>query len=443
MDRALSARIARVGGSAADNAALETALAAAGYTAYCQLPAFEAIARLKARELELVLLDLSLPNEEVVAVLRAAVPGGGRAARATVLVSAAATATERVASCLQHGADDYLTTPFDTRQPLLLTRRVGLALSRRVLGEATIRLNMRTAPAEAAIVEAYGTAADRFVPREFLDHLGRKSIAEVRLGDHVQRSMTVLFSDIRDFTTLSEGMSPQDNFDFLNSYLRYVTPLIRARHGFVDKYIGDAVMALFPERPADAVAAAVELQRQVVEYNAGRVRAGYAPIRIGIGIHTGELILGTIGEPERMQTTVIADAVNVASRIEGLTKTFGVPLLVSGTSAKPLGGAHPHRLRHLGAVRAKGKTRSVEIYECFDNDPEELIEHKLRTAEVFARGMAEFRNGLLLTAGRIFAKIAEMNAHDAPAAYFRDSCTLSVVRNRGERFDGVEVVEVK
>ncbi len=138
------------------------------------------------------------------------------------------------------------------------------------------------------------------------------------MGDHVQREMTVFFSDIRDFTTLSETMTPQENFDFLNSYLRRATPIIRTNHGFIDKYIGDAIMALFPREPADALQSAVELQRDLVDYNQGRKKAGYKPVRVGIGLHCGELILGTIGEEERMQTTVIADAVNVASRIEGL-----------------------------------------------------------------------------------------------------------------------------
>jgi two-component system sensor histidine kinase ChiS len=141
---------------------------------------------------------------------------------------------------------------------------------------------------------------------------------------------------------------------------------------------------------------------------------------------------------------VIADAVNLASRIEGMTKTFGVSLLLSGSVVAGLPADHTFRLRALGAVMAKGKTQSVEIFECYDNDPSDLVAHKDRTAPQFGAGMAEFRKGMFLTAGRIFAKIAEMNRDDAPAAYFRDRCSLSVVRDRGhDRWDGAERIEVK
>jgi class 3 adenylate cyclase len=239
-------------------------------------------------------------------------------------------------------------------------------------------------------------------------------------------------------------MTPSENFDFLNSYLRQVTPIIRSHGGFVDKYIGDGIMALFPERASDAVDAAVALQRQVTLYNHGRRMAGYQDVRIGIGLHAGELILGTIGEAERMQTTVISDAVNVASRIEGLTKTFGVPMLVSGSVMAGLGEGHGRMMRHLGAVKAKGKTRSVEIFECFDNDDEQLMEHKLRTLETFGAAMAEFRKGMFITAGTLFRTIAERNREDAAAAYYRDSCSLTMMRERGRTtWDGAEVVEVK
>jgi len=437
-------RIVRVGGGEADNRLLEAALLGAGYADVRRLTASEAISQLEGRRVDLLLLDLMQPNNDVVRVLQAAAPGGGGRTRASTIVTGPALAPERIQKCLQYGAEDYLITPFEANNPLLITRRVQLALQRRMLNDATIRLRARLEPEDTAVLEVYTNAAGRFVPREFLDNLGRKTLADVRLGDHVQREMTVFFCDIRDFTALSEGMSPQENFNFLNSYLRQVTPVIRSNHGFVDKYIGDGIMALFPRSSSDALEAAVELQRQVVVYNRGRAMAGYTPVRIGIGLHTGDLILGTIGEEERMQTTVISDAVNVASRIEGLTKTFGVSLLVSGSVVAGLPDAHDHLLRHLGAVKAKGKTHSVEIFECYDNDPDEAIAHKRRTSEAFLAAMSEFRKGYFLTAGRLFARVAELDSTDTAAAYFRDRCTLSAVRERGRtQWDGAEVVEVK
>jgi two-component system sensor histidine kinase ChiS len=300
-------------------------------------------------------------------------------------------------------------------------------------------------PAQPSAAWENAQTVHRFIPREFLDLLDRKSLADVKLGDHVLRDMTVFFSDIRDFTQLSERLSPAENFSFLTSYLRNVTPIIREAGGFVDKYLGDGVMALFPGDATNAVGAAVEMNRQLGRYNSGRQIAGYVPIRIGMGLHRGSLMLGTIGAEDQMQTTVIADAVNLASRIEGMTKTFGTNLLLSGSVVAGLAGGHPYRLRALGAVAAKGKSQSVEIFECYDNDDDDLIAHKVRTAPQFAAGVAEFRKGMLLTAGRIFARIAEIQPRDAPAAYFRDRCSLAVVRERnsGGVWDGVEHIEVK
>jgi two-component system sensor histidine kinase ChiS len=304
-----------------------------------------------------------------------------------------------------------------------------------------------TAPADAAAAAAALSdmhTVHRFIPREFLDFLDRGTLADVRLGDHVLRDMTIFFSDIRDFTRLSERLTPAENFNFLTSYLKNVTPIIRENGGFVDKYLGDGVMALFPGEPGHAVTASVSMLVQLEKYNRGRISAGYVPIKIGMGLHRGSLMLGTIGAEDQMQTTVIADAVNLASRIEGMTKTFGANLLLSGSVVDALPDNHQFKLRPLGAVKAKGKTQSVEIYECYDNDSRALIEHKDKTAPQFAIAMAEFRKGMFLTAGRIFSRIAELNGEDYPAAFYRDRCSLTVVRDRGgERWDGAEYIDVK
>ena len=127
----------------------------------------------------------------------------------------------------------------------------------------------------------------------------------------------------------------------------------------------------------------------------------------------------------------------------GMTKTFGVNLLLSGSVVENLPPDHKFRLRGLGAVRAKGKTAAVEIFECYDNDPHELAEFKDKSQVQFAAGMAEYRKGTLLTAGKIFQKIAELCPQDNVAAYFRDRCTLSVVSQRSGPWDGAEHLEAK
>jgi len=274
--------------------------------------------------------------------------------------------------------------------------------------------------------------------------LARKSLRDVRLGDHVERQMTVFFTDIRSFTNLSESMSPRDNFKFLASFLRNVTPIIRQAGGFVDKYLGDGVLALFPGEPAQAVLAATQVQRQIARYNQGRRLAGYRQVRVGIGLHYGTLMLGTIGTVDQMQTTVISDAVNVASRLEGMTKTFDINVVVSGSVVAALPSDHPFKLRGLGSVTAKGKTESVEVFECYDTDPDELAELKTSLMAQWDRGMESFREGKLLSAGRVFARIAEINPADTVAAYFRDRSTLDVASQfRGKTWDGSEHLETK
>src|ERR1700722_4014378 len=169
---------------------------------------------------------------------------------------------------------------------------------------------------------------ERFVPHAFLAIMGKPSIVEVELGDNKRQNMTVLFSDIRSFTTLSEKMTPDENFAFINTYLAHMGPVIRTHNGFIDKYIGDAIMALF-EDADDALRAGLAMHAALEGFNEERRASGLEPIAIGIGLNTGSLMLGTIGEKNRMDGTVISDAVNLASRIESLTKEYHVGLLIS------------------------------------------------------------------------------------------------------------------
>jgi class 3 adenylate cyclase len=147
------------------------------------------------------------------------------------------------------------------------------------------------------------------VPKELLSLLGKDSALDVQLGDQVEKAMTVLFSDLRDFTSLSESLKPEENFNLLNSYLGQMAPIIRRNGGIIDKYIGDAIMALFPKTPFQAFEAAQTMRKKLQNYNAGRARAGYKPLEMGIGLHFGNLMLGTIGERSRMDGTVISDVV--------------------------------------------------------------------------------------------------------------------------------------
>ena len=271
-----------------------------------------------------------------------------------------------------------------------------------------------------AEVEASRASFARFVPSEFLRHLEKDRIEDVALGDHVECSLAVLFSDIRGFTSLAECLPSEQTFALLNDHLARVGPLVRKHGGFVDKYVGDGMFALFPRHPCDALDAAIALQEETRRFNEERARKSLQPIAIGIGVNYGRMMLGTIGEPERMDTTVIADAVNVASRLEGLTKTYGVSIVVSGGLVRALDEPHTYGLRPLGDVVLRGHERPESPFELFDGDAYDVVLHKRRTLASFIGAVDAYRGGAYSISRDMFAGIVDTNPLDRAAAYLRD-----------------------
>ncbi len=256
----------------------------------------------------------------------------------------------------------------------------------------------------------------RFVPQQFLRLLGREVITEVRLGDAVEREMTVLFADIRAFTSLSEGRSPAENFEFINEYLRHIGPTIRTHGGFIDKYIGDGIMALFPSAAEDAVRAAVAMKKALLGLNAARADRGEEAIRIGIGLHRGRAMLGTIGEAERMDGTVIADAVNTAARVETLTKELGCTALLTDAVVDGLPGRDSFLTRYLGRLPVKGRVDAVSVFELFEGDKRELREGKWAEKTRFEAAVHALEAGLHREAEAGFRAVLDRVPLDAVAA---------------------------
>ena len=257
----------------------------------------------------------------------------------------------------------------------------------------------------------------RFLPKQFLRFLGHESIVEVSLGESVQKEMSILFSDIRSFTTLSETMTLAENFKFINSYLSRMEPLITTNYGFIDKYIGDAIMALFGRCPDDAVKAALGMLLELNKYNIIRKKNNKLPIKIGIGINTGSLMLGTVGGINRMDTTVISDSVNLASRLQDLTKVYGASLIISQHTFFALKDYRKYNYRFLGQVKVKGKKDVVSLFEFFDADPPEIIEFKIQTKTLFEQGVISYYSGQKERSTQIFQRIINLNNQDQ-AAYF-------------------------
>jgi len=264
-------------------------------------------------------------------------------------------------------------------------------------------------------------AIERFVPRAFLAKIGKPNIVSVALGDNKAEHMTIMFSDIRNFTALSETMTPDENFAFINAYLEHVGPVIRDHGGFIDKYIGDAIMALF-EDADDGIRAAIAMLDALDGFNASRVADGLPPVSIGTGINTGSLMMGTIGELHRMDGTVISDAVNLASRIESLTKVYHVRMLISQDTYDQLADPAAYAIRPLDVVVVRGKTRPVVLFEVFDRDPEPEREAKLRTREPLLRGVEALLRHDVAEARRHFEACLALAPDDPAAGNLLKSC---------------------
>ena len=270
-------------------------------------------------------------------------------------------------------------------------------------------------------------AYERFVPNQFLHFLEKSSIIDVQLGDQVQLEMSVLFSDIRDFTTISEKMTPEENFQFINAYLFRMEAAIIENNGFIDKYIGDAIMALFSGNPDNAVNASIAMLHQLQIYNQERVNSGYAPIKIGIGINTGNLMLGTVGGQNRMDTTVISDAVNLASRVEGLTKTYGVALLITQQTFNKLANPSNYAMRMIAEISVKGKVDLSTIYEVFDADIPETKRGKLATKDLFNQALSLYRQQRFIQATELFAQCLKVCPSDRVAQIYWEWCEQKTI----------------
>jgi len=263
---------------------------------------------------------------------------------------------------------------------------------------------------KAALLHSYS----KFVPTEFIEFLKKNSVLDITLGDQIEVDMSILFSDIRSFTTISEKMTAEETFKFINSYLHAMGPCVTKQNGFIDKYIGDAIMALF-RTPENALDAAIDMLDELYLYNKKRVEKDYEKISIGIGIHTGRLILGIVGSELRIQGTVISDAVNLASRIEGLTKMYGASLLMSEESFNIIEKKEKYYTRIIDRVKVKGKDKPVDVIEILNGNSERIINLKLSTNHLMKDGITRFRERDFRNAIKHFEEILSIDPKDKAA----------------------------
>ena len=381
------------------------------------LNGLDALSKINEAKFDLVLLDVMMPKisgyEVCKRIREKFLPN-----ELPVIMITAKDQVGDLVEGFSYGANDYIKKPF-TKNEFLARLKTHLNL---------LKIN-----------NVYG----RFVPHQFLKTLGHESIMEVQLGDQVAGEITILFVDIRSYTKLSESMTPKENFNFINAYLSRVGPVIIENNGFVNQYYGDGIMALFVNRPEDAINAAIGIHKKVQEYNIRRKLKGKVEISIGAGIHTGPTMLGIMGDQHRMEAGVVSDSVNTASRMEGLTKYYGASIIISENTFKLIGEESAFKMRYLGKVQMQGKAKNSKVFEVFDGDMDETRALKLVTKEPFERGMKMYYKKSFSTAAVAFEEVLQKNPKDMAAQKFLQHSANLMIKGVSEEWSGVIEMDTK
>jgi adenylate cyclase len=252
---------------------------------------------------------------------------------------------------------------------------------------------------------------------------------------------TVLFSDIRRFTTISEQLGTRETVAMLNEYFTAMVEVIFRNDGLLDKYIGDAIMAVFgapvinPYDAENALRVGNEMMRELRSFNERRAKEGHEPIAIGVGISTGEVLAGSIGSLKRMEYTVIGNTVNLAARLESATKHYGASLLLGERTVERLSA--PRDLREIDLIRAKGLVRPITIYESTAHYPDDVRNRLSKLAASYGEGIAAYRAQRWDQAIGCFEAALKRRPDDGPSRVYRDRCCYFRDHPPGEDWDGV------
>lgn len=261
----------------------------------------------------------------------------------------------------------------------------------------------------------------KFVPREFYDYLGKNEVFELKLGENVQKDVTVLFIDIRHSYKTSESLSLDDNFKFINGYLSVVGECVRNNNGFIDKFLGDGVLAVFLSE-SDAINCSTEISNNFENINL--VSIGSDKIKFGIGIHCGKVVIGIVGEKERLTPTIISDSVNLAYKIESLNKLFLSNILFTKEVLNNLPSSFEINYRYVGTVNIDDC--GVSLFENLDGYSGSNKTGFIKTKNIFETAVRNFENKEFDNARNLFIKVIEQNEDDNLAKYYLKKCKLKL-----------------
>jgi class 3 adenylate cyclase len=269
-----------------------------------------------------------------------------------------------------------------------------------------------------------------FVPDAVLDRIAKQGLESIKLGGAEEEIATILFTDIRSFTSIAEKLSPNETLSFLNEFMQRMAPVIHRNGGFINQFVGDEIMAIFylPAHENSAIEAAIAMRKALNEHNDERIARGEPPIDIGVGVNTGKVIWGTIGSQVRMESAIIGDTVNLASRLQHLTKEYGVGVLVSESAFREIPNPEKFCYREIDVVQVRGKNKPVVVYEIFDADPDPVIAKKKNCLSQYNRGLHYFHAEDWRQAALLFEECLEIFPEDSISRFYVERCK-AVIEN--------------
>ncbi|QNU66035.1 HAMP domain-containing protein [Ruminiclostridium herbifermentans] len=268
-------------------------------------------------------------------------------------------------------------------------------------------------------INKYRSASDKFVPSLFLKNIGLDNITEVELSGIKKDDMSILYLSIRSFFDMEEAKIPHDSFELINKLLGIMGQVVRTNDGFVSQSFGANLIAVFPRSASDALKSAVEIEKEMLKLNISRNKQGKESIDIGIGIHKGSIMMGIVGESERMEASVVSYVVNQANELENLARKLGASILVSKNVITDMDDSLKYKNRFVGKFNI-GEV--LEVYDVFEGEEDFVKRLKEDTKELFDEGVSLYLSGKFNNARRNFVEVIKQNHDDIAAKLYFFEC---------------------
>lgn len=290
-------------------------------------------------------------------------------------------------------------------------------------------------------------ALERYVSKQIAERIiSNDATGEIRFQPE-KREVTLVFSDVRGFTTLAESLTPEEMVEILNRYFTKMIDIIFKYGGTLDKFIGDAIMAMFGapastgDDPGNAVMAAIEMQESLIAFNEEQTKLGKPLLKVGIGVNSGIVVVGNIGSDQRMEYTAIGDSVNLASRLEGANKEYGTQIMISEWTQEKVNSKVISR--ELDLIRVKGKEKPVKVFEVVATTAKGITPEIKKALDSYNKGLIAYRKQKWDEAISHFNAVLAAKPEDGPSKVYIERSEVFKKIPPPEKWDGVFVMHTK